>query len=55
MWHVFIFQSTSVYLNCNSIVSNQKSTKLKVFKQKNVTVDFQVQTFEISKESMAKI
>ena len=45
MWRVI--QSNLVYLSYNSIFFNQNSTRLEVFKPKNVTVNFQAQSFEI--------
>ena len=39
----------------NSIFFNQKSTRFEVFKPKNVTENFQAQTFDISEESIAAI
>ena len=55
MWHVIIFQSTLVYLSCNSIFFNQKSAKFEAFKPKNAAVNFRAQSFEISDKSIAAI
>ena len=50
---VIIFQSTLIYLSYNVIFFNQKSTRHKVFIPKNVSVNFQLQSFDISEESIA--
>ena len=50
---VSIFQSTLVYSSCTLIFFNRKSTKFEFFKPKNITVNFQAQSFEISEESIA--
>ena len=52
---VIIFQSTLGYLSSNSIVFNQKSTRFEVLKPKTLTINFPVQSFEISDESIAAI
>ena len=55
MQRVTIFQSTIFHLSYNSIFCNPKSIRFKVDKQKNVTPNFQEQSFEISDESMTAI
>ena len=53
MWYVMIFQSSLAYSSYNSILFIKKLLGLKFLNQKNFTVNFQEQSFELYEKSIA--